>query len=169
MAHSGAKLEEKTFAEVDEETCREETSCSLAVVDGEKTFPLTESGGTIFQISGFVMESSKIDEELELFQMSPGYLYIFSGAFPRAGTNYRELNVREFFRVYTNGCPASNDDQHSRKGTNPSSKNLHLGIVCKCTILKSINSISRPTSFLRSPRHIHQRAKGRGVGGRGGW
>ena len=64
-----AKLEESTFAEVDEGTCREETSCSLAVVDGEETFPsLTEDGGTIFQISDFVMESSRIDESGQVVQ-----------------------------------------------------------------------------------------------------
>jgi len=52
------------------------------------------------------------DEELEVFQLNPGNLVMFSGAFPHAGYNYRELNVREFFRVYTDGRPGSTDDQH---------------------------------------------------------
>jgi len=52
------------------------------------------------------------DEELEVFTLNPGNLYMFSGAFPHAGYNYRELNVREFFRVYTDGRPGSTDDQH---------------------------------------------------------
>ena len=52
------------------------------------------------------------EDELELFALHPGSLYMFSGAFPHAGYNYRELNVREFFRVYTDGRPGSVDDQH---------------------------------------------------------
>ena len=53
-----------------------------------------------------------LDEELECFQMHPGNLYMFSGDFPHAGGNYSELNVREFFRVYTSDRPGSNHDQH---------------------------------------------------------
>ena len=80
MHENCAKLEENTFAqvesvadvknfhEVDEETFREE-ACSLAVVDGGEEFiPLTENRGTFFQISGFVMESSKIDESGEVVE-----------------------------------------------------------------------------------------------------
>jgi len=52
------------------------------------------------------------DEELEVFTLNPGNLYLFSGAFPHAGCNYPALNVREFFRVYTDGRPGSTDDQH---------------------------------------------------------
>lgn len=52
------------------------------------------------------------DEELQRFHMHPCHLYMFSGAFPHAGGNYSELNVREFFRVYTSNRPGSNQDQH---------------------------------------------------------
>jgi len=51
-------------------------------------------------------------EETELLPLDPGNVVIFSGAFPHAGYNYNEVNVREFFRVYTTDRPASNDDQH---------------------------------------------------------
>jgi len=51
-------------------------------------------------------------DEIECFHMYPSNLYMFSGAFPHAGGNYSELNVREFFRVYTSDRQGSNQDQH---------------------------------------------------------
>jgi len=66
------------------------------------------------KIKGWAKDVRRVfaHEETELLAMDPGNIVIFSGAFPHAGYNYNELNVREFFRVYTSDRPASNDDQH---------------------------------------------------------